>query len=36
MSKDAVKKVISIADYVAQYNGGNGAVRDFIEWLVEE
>jgi 3-deoxy-D-manno-octulosonate 8-phosphate phosphatase (KDO 8-P phosphatase) len=34
--KDAVKKVISIADYVAQYNGGNGAVRDFIEWLVEE
>lgn len=33
--KDAVKEVISIADYIARHNGGNGAVRDFIEWLIE-
>lgn len=32
--KDAVKKVVEIADYVAGHNGGDGAVRDFIEWLV--
>lgn len=33
--KDAAKKVLDIADYVATHNGGDGAVRDFIEWLVE-
>lgn len=33
--RDAVKKVIEIADYVANHDGGDGAVRDFIEWLVE-
>ena len=33
--KDAAKKVLDIADYVAPYNGGDGSVRDFIEWLVE-
>lgn len=33
--RDAVKKVIEIADYVANHDGGEGAVRDFIEWLVE-
>ena len=32
---DAVEKVKKVADYVAINNGGNGAVRDFIEWLVE-
>lgn len=32
--KDAVQKVKQIADFVANYNGGDGAVRDFIEWLV--
>ncbi len=32
--RDAVKKVVEIADYVADHDGGNGAVRDFIEWLV--
>lgn len=31
---DAVKAVKEIADYVAEHNGGDGAVRDFIEWLV--
>ena len=32
---DAVQKVRAIADYVAEHNGGEGAVRDFIEWLVD-
>lgn len=32
---DAVRDVISIADFVSSKNGGCGAVRDFIEWLVE-
>lgn len=31
---DAVAKVKAIADYIADHNGGDGAVRDFIEWLV--
>lgn len=30
---DAVEKVRSIADFIAERNGGDGAVRDFIEWL---
>jgi len=30
---DAVDYVKNIADFVSIYNGGNGAVRDFIEWL---
>lgn len=33
---DAVKEVIAIADFVSSKVGGNGAVREFIEWLVEE
>ena len=33
---DAVKSVQNMADYVASHNGGDGAVRDFIEWLVRE
>ena len=32
---DAVNKVKEIADYVSNNNGGNGAVRDFIEWIVD-
>lgn len=31
---DAVEKVKSIADYIAPHNGGDGAVRDFIEWII--
>lgn len=31
--KDAAKKIIKLADYVAEHNGGEGAVRDFIEWI---
>lgn len=32
---DAVKKVVDIADFVSTRNGGNGAVREFIEWVLE-
>ena len=32
---DAVKKVKEIADFISTKNGGDGAVREFIEWLVE-
>ena len=32
---DAVKEVKEIADYICERNGGNGAVREFIEWLVD-
>lgn len=31
---DAVEIVKSISDYIAPHNGGDGAVRDFIEWIV--
>ncbi len=31
---DAVNNVKSIADFIALHNGGDGAVRDFIEWIV--
>lgn len=31
---DAVQKVKDIADYVTAKNGGDGAVREFIEWLI--
>ncbi|MGN0414941.1 MAG: KdsC family phosphatase [Agathobacter sp.] len=32
---DAVKKVKDIADFISTKNGGDGAVREFIEWLVD-
>lgn len=32
---DAVKKVKDLADFISSKNGGDGAVREFIEWLVE-
>ena len=32
---DAVQKVIMLADFVSKKNGGNGAVREFIEWIAE-
>ena len=31
---DAIKEVVAIADFVSSKNGGNGAVREFIEWLL--
>lgn len=33
---DAVQMVKKNADYVSSKNGGDGAVRDFIEWIVYE
>lgn len=33
--KDAAKQVLQIADFVAEHNGGAGAVRDFIEYITE-
>lgn len=33
---DAVKEVVSISDFVSTRNGGDGAVREFIEWLVDK
>ena len=33
---DAVERVKEISDFVALHNGGNGAVRDFIEWIIKE
>ncbi len=32
---DAVEQVKAIADYIAPHNGGDGAVRDFIEWIIK-
>ncbi|MFS1511135.1 KdsC family phosphatase [Chengkuizengella sp. SCS-71B] len=31
---DAVKEVKKIADFVSQQSGGNGAVREFIEFII--
>ncbi|MBR4343612.1 MAG: 3-deoxy-D-manno-octulosonate 8-phosphate phosphatase [Lachnospiraceae bacterium] len=30
---DAFNKIKEISDFVSKYNGGDGAVRDFIEWI---
>lgn len=32
--KDAAKMVKDLVDYIAEHDGGDGAVRDFIEWIV--
>ena len=31
--QDANNSVKNVADFVSSYKGGNGAVREFIEWL---
>ena len=31
---NAAKQVKEISDFISSYNGGDGAVRDFIEWLI--
>lgn len=33
--RDAAAAVRLLADHIADHDGGNGAVRSFIEWLVE-
>ena len=32
---DAVAEVIELSDFVSSKDGGKGAVRDYIEWLVK-
>lgn len=32
---NATKEVIDISDFVSRYRGGDGAVREFIEWIVK-
>lgn len=32
---NAVKEVVKISDFISKYRGGDGAVREFIEWLAE-
>lgn len=31
---NAAKEVISVCDFISQYKGGDGAVRDFVEYLI--
>lgn len=31
---DAIREIIKIADFVSTKNGGNGAVREFIDWII--
>ena len=33
---DAAHEVREIADYVTKNSGGNGAVREFVEWMIQE
>lgn len=33
--EDAVENVKQIADFVSSHRGGDGAVRDFIEWIAQ-
>lgn len=33
---DAAKKVKELADFISVKNGGDSAVRGFIEWLMED
>lgn len=33
---DAAREIISISDYVTSCTGGNGAVREFVEWMREQ
>ena len=34
--KDAVDEVIQVADFVSKKNGGSGAVREFIEYILKK
>lgn len=31
---DSAKEVLQVADFISTRNGGDGAVREFIEWLI--
>lgn len=32
--KDAVEEIKGCANFISSYNGGEGAVREFIEWII--
>lgn len=32
---DASKEIIEMADFISSKSGGNGAVREFIEWIIK-
>ena len=34
--KDATNEVIQIADFVSEKNGGSGAVREFVEYILKK
>ena len=34
--RDAVQEIINISNFVAEHDGGDGAVRDFIDYLVKK
>jgi len=34
--RDAAKAIINIADFVSKYDGGNGAVREFLDYILKE
>ena len=34
--KDAAEEVLKIADFVSTKNGGEGAVRDFVEFIMKK
>ena len=31
---DSVERIKKIADYICTHNGGDGAEREFIEWIL--
>lgn len=33
--RDAAEKIKELADFVSEKNGGDGAVREFIEWIAD-
>ena len=33
---DAVSEIKKVANYVAEARGGFGAVREFIDWLIQK
>lgn len=34
--RNSVKKILDTADFISVYDGGEGAVREFIEWILDE
>lgn len=34
--KDSVNEILSIADFISSKNGGDGAVREFIEYILKK